>query len=99
MGSKSGQTGKPITLPSVLNLGVAETLREQFVELSMQETSLTIDASEVKTITTPCIQVLLAADRAMEEAGGRVVVTSPSSSFEAAFQDLGLNVIYKKWSN
>ena len=99
MGSEEHKEGKTISLPSVLNLGVAESLREQFVEQSIQETSIVIDASEVETITTPCIQVLLAADRAMEEAGGSFSLKLSSPPFQAAFQDLGLNVIFEKWSN
>lgn len=99
MSSQVQKEGKTISLPSVLNLGVAESLREQFVEQSIQETSIVIDASEVETITTPCIQVLLAADRAMEEAGGSLTLKLSSPAFQAAFQDLGLNVIFEKWSN
>lgn len=99
MSSNATQTGKTIPLPSVLNLGVAESLREQFVEHSTQQTNLIIDASEVETITTPCIQVLLAASHAMDETGGRFSVTAASESFETAFQDLGLNVIFNKWSS
>jgi len=52
------------------------------------DSPIRLDASAVETITTPCIQVLLAAARAND----RLTVADPSEAMVSAFRDLGLSL-------
>jgi two-component system, chemotaxis family, chemotaxis protein CheY len=73
-------------LKPVLDLAAAE---EFLVETRRQvETAdeLHLDASEVRNLTTPCIQIMLAAFKA----NPGVAVISPSPEFAGAFADLGV---------
>ncbi|MBE7637709.1 STAS domain-containing protein [Sneathiella sp. P13V-1] len=99
MGTKNTDAGTNLILPEILNLGVAEELREQFVGTIVPHDDLTIDAGKVETITTPCLQVLIAAGLFVENDGGSVRITNPTEPFTLAFLDLGLNDIFEKWSS
>ncbi len=99
MGTMNTDTEANIILPEILNLGVAEELREEFVATIAPQSDLTIDAGKVETITTPCLQVLIAAGHFVEQDGGSVRIANPTSPFTQAFQDLGLNSIFDKWSS
>ena len=74
-----------LKLQPVLDMAAAEellvTLRQQVAH------DLCLDASAVASITTPCIQMILAA-----AASNGVSVQSPSEEFSAAFSDLGLSL-------
>jgi len=87
-----------ITLPGVLNLGIAEDLREKFIESLIVGNDITLDASNVETITTPCLQVLISAGQSIENAGNTLSIQNSSKAFIAALEDLGLNDIFDKWS-
>lgn len=80
--------GAPVLpLPSVLDLGAAETLLAMLREKLANDTELRIDASKVETMTFPCAQVLVSALRSHTE----VSVEQPSEAFSTAFRDLGLD--------
>lgn len=80
--------GAPVLpLPSVLDLGAAETLLAMLREKLANDTELRIDASKVETMTFPCAQVLVSALRSHAE----VSVEQPSEAFSTAFHDLGLD--------
>lgn len=85
-------------LPNILNLSVAEDLREIFIESVSTDSDLLINAENVETITTPCMQVLIAAGRTLEEKDHKLQIHSPSPAFIAAFNDLGFNEFIEKWS-
>ncbi len=79
-------------LPSVLDLTGAQSLRDTLVAL-LGDGSLLLDASAVERMSTPCAQVLLAADLA----GSPFQVFEASDVFQAALADLGLQDEFKKW--
>ncbi len=81
-----------------MNLSVAESLRETFLQHIATDDVLTIDASDVETITTPCIQVIISAGRSLEETGKSLSIASASEAFDKAVGDLGLAEIFVKWS-
>jgi two-component system chemotaxis response regulator CheY len=78
-----------LPLPETLDLAASE----QFLELVRQHVSgdapLCIDASAVRILTVPCVQILLAALRG----GESITIKDPSAAFIAAFEDLGLDWI------
>jgi two-component system, chemotaxis family, chemotaxis protein CheY len=74
-------------LPATLDLAAAEGLLATFVQVLTSGGSLRLDASEVETLTLPCVQVILSAIRTY----GRVTIENPSTGFASAFADLGLS--------
>jgi two-component system chemotaxis response regulator CheY len=72
-------------LPEVLDLTAAES----FLDAIRQRANdgLCLDASAVKTITLPCVQIVLAAARSREA----MAVKNPSPAFVSAFEDLGID--------
>jgi two-component system chemotaxis response regulator CheY len=73
-------------LKPVMDMSVADEFLVEMRKLVDTSDELHLDASEVRTLTTPCIQIILAAVRANHG----VAVTSPSPEFADAFADLGL---------
>ena len=76
-----------VKLPAVLDLAAAEGLLSAFLHVLTAGQPLRLDASEVETLTLPCIQVILAAIRTY----GQVTIENPSVGFSSAFADLGLS--------
>ncbi len=72
-------------LPEVLDLTAAEGFLESMRQQANGE--LCVDASAVRTITLPCVQIVLAAARARES----MSVKNPSPAFVSAFEDLGID--------
>ena len=90
-------SGKPLTrLPSGLDLTGAQFLRDTLVA-QLTDGSLLLDASAVERMSTPCVQVLLAAARAADLAGSPFQVRDASEVFQAALADLGLKAEFNKW--
>ena len=77
----------PMKLPRVLDLGAAADLLAAMRTRLQAAPHLHIDASEVETLTLPCIQILLAARRSCTG----MALEQPSPAFIGAFEDLGLN--------
>ena len=73
-------------LKPVMDMYVADEFLVDIRKLVDTSDELYLDASEVRTLTTPCIQIILAATRANHG----VAVVSPSPEFASAFADLGL---------
>ena len=75
-----------LKLPEILDL----TAAEGFLETMRQHAgaaALCVDASEVRTLTVPCIQILLAASRSH----AAMSLTAPSEEFVSAFESLGID--------
>ncbi len=80
--NKSGE----ITLGSSLEIrNAAEFLA------TMQDAgdNVTLVASEVDSITTPCIQIIIATMKDVERKSGKFVISKPSAAFVRAFKDIG----------
>ncbi|MCG8493962.1 MAG: STAS domain-containing protein [Sneathiellales bacterium] len=98
MTEPNAETAATIPLPAVLNLGVAEDLREKLMQTLVVESDLVLDASEVTNLTTPCLQVLISAGRTVEENGNSFSLMNASEPVKDAFADLGLMDIFNTWS-
>ncbi|MEQ9122172.1 MAG: STAS domain-containing protein [Alphaproteobacteria bacterium] len=81
-----------------LDLTAATALRAQCLELMSIGGDVEVDVSDVETVTTPCIQVLLAAERSLAADGRALRVAGASESMRLAFADLGLDEHYRNWS-
>jgi two-component system chemotaxis response regulator CheY len=75
-----------LKLPTVLDLAAAERFLDTICRQMPAQAQMHIDASDVETLTLPCIQIILAALQ-----GGQVSIENPSPAFVAAFEDLGLD--------
>lgn len=73
-------------LPPVLDFAAAEGFQASLIEKLHAAPTLHLDASAVETLTTPCIQLILAAAKSHH-----VTIGNPSMAFDSAFSDLGLN--------
>ena len=87
-----------IALPEILDLSAAEPLKAALEKALAGGRSFKLDAKNVERLSTPCIQVLLAAKRAMKDAGMSFTLTSPSDAFIDTFNDLGVFSHLKKWT-
>ncbi len=77
----------PLLLPEALDMAGAEPLLELVRQRVGGDVSLRLDASAVRILTVPCVQILLAALRS----GEPITIKDPSSAFTEAFEDLGLD--------
>lgn len=86
-----------LSLTPVLDLRVAEPLLQAFREAVEHGGELVIDASMVERMSTPCIQILLAATAELETKGVPFSLFGPTDAFIEAFDDLGLFPVLMKW--
>jgi two-component system chemotaxis response regulator CheY len=73
-------------LPGVLDLAAADNFLGAVRQQLEQGRTLCLDASDVETLTLPCVQIILAADATHE-----VAILNPSAPFLDAFRDLAIN--------
>ena len=83
-------------LAQVLDLTQARVLRENMMAL-LQNGAMVLDAGAVERMSTPCVQVLLAAGYAAAAANSRFQIVNASDSFRAALADLGLQSQFTDW--
>ena len=74
-------------LPETLEIAASEAFLEQMRKAVTGDQSLRLDASAVKSLTLPCVQIITAAIRS----GDSIRIKDPSEVFAAAFEDLGLD--------
>jgi anti-anti-sigma regulatory factor len=88
---------KTLLLPASLDLGNAQDWKERLIAALTLNPVLELDGSETMHVTTPGIQILLAAAQSAKSKGGTMVLMNPSSALEAAFDDLGLTHTLQGW--
>jgi len=76
-----------LLLPETLDIAASEAFLEQVRKAVVGDAPLRLDASEVKVLTLPCVQVVMAAIRS----GDAIKIRNPSAAFAAAFEDFGLD--------
>jgi two-component system chemotaxis response regulator CheY len=84
---KVNAANAPMLLPEILDLAACEIFLEQIKLRVAGDGPLQLDASQVRTLTLPCVQIIVAAIRS----GETVVVKDPSEAFVAAFEDFGID--------
>ena len=90
---------KPMKIPlaPTLDIAASEALREQFVDIMSKDRAAAVDASAVKRISTPCIQVIIAAGIESERRGQKLTIGKASPAFNEAFENLGLSEFLSQW--
>jgi chemotaxis protein CheX len=81
---------KRLQLPEVLDLTAAAPLAQSL--LSRRGAGLTVDASRVRRVGTPCLQVLLAAAATWKAEGVEFRVTKPTEEFLEGGRLLGIGL-------
>jgi chemotaxis protein CheX len=87
-----------VKLVPILDMAVADLLLSCAKECVQKASHVEIDGQDVERLSTPCVQVLLAAAKAMADKGGRFLVKNVSSGFERGMKDLGLEEYLLNWS-
>lgn len=77
----------PMLLPEILDLAASEVFLEQVKLRVAGDGPLHLDASQVRTLTLPCVQIIIAAIRG----GETVAIKDPSEALVAAFEDFGID--------
>lgn len=91
------EKGATVLLGAVLDIRSAAPLRDGLLNAIRLGKPVLVDARQVERMSTPCVQVLLAAGRSAEASNGRIVLTQASDNFVAAFSDLGLFGSLMSW--
>lgn len=87
-----------IGLVSILDMSVADDLLSQLRESVAGHKNLSLNAQNVERLSTPCVQIMLAAATEIENKGGRFTVENASKGFERSMRELGLSDHLKNWS-
>jgi two-component system chemotaxis response regulator CheY len=82
----NGSAQEVMRLPGALDLAAAEGFLETIRQCLQRDQVLRLDASDVETLTLPCVQIIMAAVAAYD-----VSITNPSVAFSSAFRDLALD--------
>jgi chemotaxis protein CheX len=93
----NGKKDSRITLGPVLDIRAAGPLRDGLQKALKRGKPVVVDAAQVDRLSTPCIQVLLAASKSAEAGSVRIVLAQASDPFVAAFGDLGLFAALMSW--
>ncbi len=80
-----------VPLPAVADLVEAGPLKERLDKALAMGAGITVDASAVQRISSPCLQVLVAGVTSFAKAGGpSLVIADPSEAFCETVSVLGL---------
>lgn len=85
-------------LPSVLTIETAEQLAAEFKQWPLtQKSALALDVSQVETITTPGIQLIVSLEKTVVGEGGTFTLTGKrSEALVHALKDSGLDNLLGK---
>lgn len=83
----------PLLLPRALDLTRADALHGALQECMGRDAPVRLEASAVETVSTACLQVLVAAAMSACGQGRSFAVLSPSDALRDAARDLGLGTI------
>ena len=93
----NGKKDSRVTLGPVLDIRAAAPLRDGLQTALKRGKPVVLDAAQVDRLSTPCIQVLLAAGKSAEAGSCRIQLAQVSDAFVAAFSDLGLFAALMSW--
>lgn len=87
-----------ITLPPILDIPAAADLRETILETVESEMTIVFQADAVEQVTTPGIQMLMAAAAFIERKKARLTMAKPSDELIDGFSELGLFPQLMSWN-
>lgn len=83
-------------VPATLDLTAARDLRERLIAM-LSGNGVVLDMSAVDRMSTPCMQILLAAGRSADAAEVSFQIVDASDAFRSAVADLGLETQFSNW--
>lgn len=86
-----------IKMTPVLDMSFATDLLKMLKEVVTIHKNLSLDVCDVERVSTPCIQIILAAANKVEQTGGKFSILNVSSGFERGMTELGLTEHLGKW--
>lgn len=78
-------------MKSVMDLTIAEDLRQDFIDCLSKNKTIKVMAADVERITTPCLQVLFAIKTKAARQDIDFLIPEMSEAFERALKDVGLD--------
>ena len=91
--SKESNNGSTVTLNATLNIQGIGVLHEEFLKLLETEDIFEIDASDVTSVDTSTLQLLVVLKQTASKLGKEVIIDFPSDKFIEAAELLGLSEI------
>lgn len=89
----------PLLLPANMTIEAVEALAAEFKQLPLVEKSiLALDASQVETITTPCLQLIISLEKTLSAQSGSITISNGRDAFNRAFEDAGLSSLIRQTS-
>ncbi len=89
--AKSVQKSNIIKLKELMDISYAEKFHNEMLSyINSASGDLFFDASDVSRITTPCVQIIIAAEKEASENNIKIIFSEVSQAFEKSFSDLGL---------
>lgn len=85
--------GGKVTLPAVLDLTKAADLKDCLLGAMTVTPNVSVDATSLQRITTPCLQVFVAAARDLQAEGGSLQFSNVPDSMAQAAAILGLSSV------
>ena len=96
--SKPSESAAELLLPVTMDISEAAGLKKALMLAVDSDRDLNLDASDVERMSAACAQVLIAADREVEERGYRIRISGASAVMQSAMAELGLGQLMEKWS-
>lgn len=89
-GQKDANGSPAMVLPKVLDISAAGMLKASLVGLMADGADVDLDAGSVQRLTTPCLQVFVAAAKSLRQRGGALHFVNVPDEFRDMVQTLGL---------
>ncbi len=90
-GTQPGQSPASFTLSSMMTIDTIEAVAEDVKKISFGEKSVcTFDMRQVESITTPGLQLIVAAEKTLAASGGTLKVIGHRDAVTRVFRDAGL---------
>lgn len=86
-----------VELPEILDISSCKALRDQLVTALAAPGGCEINTRKVRKISTPCVQILVAAGLEADRKGTGYSFGRVSTVFGDAFENLGLSEFLERW--
>ncbi len=97
MTNSQDTSAREVKLPRELDLLAAESLKETLLAELDEGEGLLLDASDVERVSTPCIEVLVSAQKTCVATSQSFQISNSSQVLVDAFNALGLDEQFKGW--
>lgn len=88
---------REVKLPRELDLLAAESLKDSLLAELDHGEGILLDAADVERVSTPCIEVLVAAHKTSVVSGQAFYISNSSQVLIDAFSALGLDEQFNSW--